>query len=260
MTKPNTRSNTTTKNGADNQFDSQLNLIDDENPTIKDVYKVLKGMSKSLSFLAEGYEEFKNKIITLETENKNLKATSEQLNKRLQYLETDYYNEQQQKLQNYITIHGIPQIKNEEVINTVIKIAEKLNVKIEQDDIISHRMMNMKNHSNFSPIMVVELKDIEVKQKIKCNFKNNGPIIVSQILKSAINTNKEHQKIYINDYLCNYVKQLLEQTKKIQAKCNLKFVWTKNGYVYARYNEGTPIIKIRNFSTITELEEEAKNS
>lgn len=260
MTKPNTRSNTTTKNGADNQFDSQLNLIDDENPTIKDVYKVLKGMSKSLSF--------RRRLWRIQKQNNNTGNRKQELksnirttkNKRLQYLETDYYNEQQQKLQNYITIHGIPQIKNEEVINTVIKIAEKLNVKIEQDDIISHRMMNMKNHSNFSPIMVVELKDIEVKQKIKCNFKNNGPIIVSQILKSAINTNKEHQKIYINDYLCNYVKQLLEQTKKIQAKCNLKFVWTKNGYVYARYNEGTPIIKIRNFSTITELEEEAKNS
>lgn len=236
-----------------------FDCIDDENPTIKDVMKVLKCMVKSLNFLSDGYEDFKTKIVKLEDENEKLKMDAEQLHKRLQNMENDHYHEQQQKVQNYVTLHGIPLQKNEDIPSTMVKIAEILNVNLTPSSIKSFRSMNNQNKNNATPIIIIEFQDQITKTNIKKNYKDNGPIIVSQVLKNTINTNDEHRKVYINDYLCTYFKQLLEKTKKIQTKCNIKYVWSRNGNVYARYNEKTPIIKIKNYSDIIELEEEIKN-
>lgn len=264
MNKHNTRSNSANKNGEQNQedltttpIDNLFDLVNEENPTLKDVYKILKGMSTSLQFLAEGYDEFKTKIKKLENENITLKKETETLHKRLQYIENDYFTTQQLKLQNHITVHGVPQQKNEEIPNTIIKIAKVLNVDISPANIKSFRLMNNHHNTNPSPIIIVEFNDLDNKKEIQTNFKSNGPLIVSQIIKNS-KSNAEHQKIYINDYLCTHIKQLLDQTKKIQVQCNIKFVWTKNGSVFARYNEKSPIIKIKNYNDIAELVEEAK--
>lgn len=266
MSKHNTRSNASNKNGeqiqecativpAENLFD----LVNEEDPTLKDIYKVVKGMSLSLQFLSEGYEDFKIKIRKLENENVSLKNETETLHKRLQYIESDYYSTQQQQLLNHITIHGVPQQKPDEIANTIINIANTLNVNITSSNIKSCRSMNNQNNTNPSPIIIVEFNDLDTKQKIQANYKNNGPLIVSQVLKNSNKSNSDHRKIYINDYLCTYFKQLLDQTKKIQVQCNIKFVWTKNGCVFARYNEKAPIIKIRNYNDIKEILEETNS-
>lgn len=190
-------------------------------------------MSHSLSFLAERYNEFKVKIKNLESENNNLKNETEKLHKRLQYLENYYYTEQQHKLQNYVTIHGIPQQKNDETINTIIKIASTHQVHIAPTNIKSYRKMNNHNHTNPTPIIIVQFHDIEIKKDLQANYKNNGPIMMSQILSHADKTNSEHKKVYVNYFILFMqhidVLQLLDQTKKNQAQCKIKYVWTKNG-------------------------------
>lgn len=263
MNKYKTRSGTHNKDGekvnnSDTSTTDPFDLIDENNPTIKDVFKILKGLYQSVNFLAEGYEDFKNKIKQLELENNTLKMETESLHKRVQYMETDYYLEQQQKLHKHITIHGIPQQKNDEIENTIISLASKLNVNIDSTNIISCRTMNNKNNSNKTPIIIVEFNDLQIKQQLQTQCKSNGPLLLSQILKHTKNTNMEHKQIYINDYLCTYIKQLLEKAKNIQKQCNIKFVWSKNGKVYARFSEKTPIMQIRNYKDITDLEEESR--
>lgn len=247
-------------NAINQQNENPFNLIDKDNPTMKDLYNILTDLVQSFNFLAESNDEFKTRIKQLEDENKSLKNETEQLHRRVQYIEADYYNEQQQKLQNHITLHGIPQQKPEEITNTVIKIGQILKVDITPLNIKSFRTMNNQNRTNSSPIIIVEFNELQMKHNIQQNYKNNGPIILSQLFNSNNNNNKDQQKVYLNDYLCSYVKSLLEQTKKIKEICKIKFVWTKNGCVYARYNEKSPIIKIKNYKNIADLEEEAKNN
>lgn len=172
------------------------------------------------------------------------------------YIKADFYFQQQQ-LQNHITIHGLPLQKSEDIVNTVVNIGKTLNVDITTENIKSYRAMNNHNKNNTSPIIIVEFNDPEVKQEMQKNYKTNGPIIAAQIVKNVKNSDAEHQKIYINDYLCTYIKHLLAQTKKIQAKCNIKFVWTKNGNVYARHNENSNTFRIRSYKDIDELESRA---
>lgn len=253
--------NENNKNGkaANQDNEDPFATIDEENPTIKDLYKLTKDMFSSLNFLANGYDEFNNKIAKLEKENEVLKAESRNFQRRLQYIETDYYYQQQLQLQNYITIHGIPRQHSEELIKTVIQTAGTLDVNITPNNIKSCRAIHNKNKSNASPIIIVEFDDENIKNKIKTNYKNNGPIIAAQIIKNTKGTSDEHRKIYVNDYLCSYYKELFENTKKIKTTHNVKFVWTKNGKIFVRQKENSPIYKVKNYNDLSELQETLQN-
>ena len=49
---------------------------------------------------------------------------------------------------------------------------------------------------------------------------------------------------FINDHLSPANKKLFELAKTKKKELNYKFQWTKNGYIYLRYNERSPTIKI----------------
>lgn len=263
MNKPLTRSANASKDSdsSNNKTPSSalnpFNLVDENNPTLKDLYNVLKGMVESLNFLSAQYEESKQKINRLEKENEHLKKESDSINKRLQHLETEYYYQQQQQLQKHITIHGIPKQKVENLKNVIIKVANTLKVDLTEQEIISCRMINGKNNANPTPIIVVELSDEEKKLEISNKYKTNGPIIVPQVIK---NSSEEHRRVYINDYLCSYYKNLLEETKKVKQQYNVKFVWIKNGIIYVRQNENAVSYKIKNYTDLDSLQEKFKNN
>lgn len=263
MSKPLTRSETTKNSDSNNKKTTPpqrnefnpFELVDENNPTLKDLYTVIKEMVQSLNFVSAQYEESQRKIKNLEKENENLKMEVKQISKRLQYIETDYYYQQQQELQKHITIHGVPKQKNEDLTKIIINIASTLKVNITETDIKSFRTIRGKNNLNTTPIIVVELMDEEKKNEINRNYKTNGPIIISQIIKNTKNTAAEHQKVYINDYLCTYYKKLLEETKKLKQNYNIKFVWVKNGNIYVRQNESSASYRIRNYTDLDSIQE-----
>lgn len=239
------RKNTGKKNEV-----NTIDLVDENNPTLKDLYKIIKDMVQSLNFLSDQYEDAKEKIKILEEENKNLKMDAANLNSRLQYIEADYYFTQQQQLQQHFTIHGVPKQKSADLPDIIINIAKILNVNIDKTSIKSIRTINGKNQLNTTPIIVAEVQNCELKNELCNKYKTNGPLIVTQIIKNNNNPATEHCKVYINDYLCSYYKKLLEETKKLKQDYNVKFVWVKNGNIYARKNENEVSYRIKNYNDL----------
>lgn len=133
----------------------------------KELIIILKDMQKSLSFLSDGYDDYKRQLINLEKENVALKEENKILNKRLSQIETDYYNSQQNLLQKTITIHGLSKEKNENIKKVIIDAGKVLNVEIKESNIISYRTMNNKTPR---PIIIAEFDSLELKQTIRTNF------------------------------------------------------------------------------------------
>lgn len=224
-------------------------------PTIADLYKMMQDLHLSMEFLSKKYDDFLEKLKKTEEENITLKKTNTLLNNRLTALETDYYTQQQRKYNNFITIHGIPKEHNENINEIIVSTIKIIDTRITADNIISARRMNVNNVQNIAPIIIAEITN-EMKESVKIKYKQNGPIMLSQILNNKPNT--DHKKVFINDYLCNYMKQLYDQTKQLKAKLNIKFVWTKNGTILARKNEDSPVMKIKNHQDLLELENNCK--
>lgn len=79
----------------------------------------------------------------------------------------------QEKLSNQLVVSGIPKVKDEKIIDIMLKIGDKLNVKIENDEIVQARRMEKQNADgkNYTaPILITfknDNKKLELLQKRK---------------------------------------------------------------------------------------------
>lgn len=210
-----------------------------------------------MNFLSDKYDKFISIVAKLEDENNTLKINNENLNKRLQSIEFEFYNQQQQQLSNFITIHGIPKQQKEDTKDLVVKTIKILDSNLDSVNVISCRRMLNKSAQDIAPIIVAEVDDIQTKTRIKSNYKTNGPIILSQIMNTP---HCKQQKIFINDYLSNYHKNILNLAKKLKQTYGFKFVWTKNGNVYLRYTEQSPVIQIKTEDDIADVDSKFKKN
>ena len=99
--------------------------INEDNPSIKDIFKLLKSMHHAFHFLSDVNDDFRKKIKTLEEDNKSLKVDNINLNKRILNIENVFFTQQQQQLQTSITIHGVPKQKKTLTEKTLLLILQK---------------------------------------------------------------------------------------------------------------------------------------
>lgn len=244
------KNNNTDNNSKENcTTDELFALLDDPEhiPTLKDIFKIIKETHQTVTFMADKFDDINTRMNEIEQQNKQILKENQQLKNRLIKLEIADHRNQQQKLCTQLTIHGIPKKPNENLQNIITNVTKTLNINITQQNIKNIRRMNINNNT---PIIVVELDTIELKQEIHTNFKQNGPIMLTQILNTSSN---ETTKIYINEYLTENTKNLLRETKKMREKFKIQFVWVKDGSVFARESSNSKIIKITHTDEIQHI-------
>lgn len=231
-------------------------IINNDNtnePTLKQLMTKLNDIIKAMEFNSSQQEEVLKRLANMEAENKILRDENNNLNKRLANIEGFFYQQQQQQLQNHITIHGIPKKANEVLHTTIINTIKTIDITINTDNIKHARRMNVSNNNNNTtpPIIVVEINDANLKQQIMQKYKSNGPIMLNQISNT---TNTENKKIYFNEYLNNYYKQLYTNAKELKTSNNFKYIWFKNGTIHARKTETSQIYRIKHQNDIIYLQ------
>lgn len=246
------------KNAA-NQKDEITTLFDNLDdpeyiPNMKDMCKIMRETHKTLNFLAEKFDVINQKIVQIEHKNKNLIVTNNDIKNRLKKLETQHYKEQQQQLSKHLTIHGIPKKTNEDLENIITNVAKILKTDISKNNIVNYRRM-FTNENMASPIIIAEFDCMETKQQIQQQFKQNGPIILKQLIPNTLNETKQ---IYVNEYLSEHTKKLLDDAKKLRTTHNVQFVWVRNGTVYVREKSDTKPFKVTHHDDIKAIAEQLR--
>lgn len=249
MTPPITRNTKPSTPKTANETVSRSDIGENE-PTLKQVMLKLNDIIKAIDFHSKQQEEVLKRLANIEKENNNLRQENTNLNKRLANIESFFYQQQQQQLQNHITIHGVPKAPNDNLNATVINTIKAINITVTPDDIITVRRMNTNNNNTAPPIIVAELKTTALKQHIMQTYKTNGPIMLTQLSSAS---NAGNKKIYINEYLNNYYKQLYSNAKELKLSNGFKFVWFKQGIIYARENETSQIYRVKHQNDITHI-------
>lgn len=67
---------------------------------------------------------------------------------------------------------------------------------------------------------------------------------------SGGNSNPTNNYMYVNDEVTPHNKRLLWMTKTEAKECGWKYVWVRNGHIYARQNENSSAILINNTADI----------
>lgn len=197
----------------------------------------ISGSIKTLVDLSEIVSRNSTKIETLESENREIKREIVLLKKHCDRMESNT------RMQN-VVISGIPESKNENLDDLVLKIAENLGVTLKKDQILKTSRFRPRNGTT-KPILV-SFAHPSIKEQLLSLY-NIRKSIKGDVLGFATDI-----IIRIGDHLTSQKQMLLQKAKKELKSTGLySYVWTQNGNVLIRKTSNSKICKINNLDDIT---------
>lgn len=199
-------------------------------------------MSEQLEKVNDRLEEYRTEINELKDEIKSRDLIIEKLNQGLNEL-------QQQARSRFFEIHNAPQIDKEtegQLKDVIKKTVAAFDVLIDDDEIESFYRLPTRNPKKPRPI-IVELFSRRRVQNVISNRRKQ----VYQ--KEALNLGADDEKIYINESLSKWNKELLFLTKKKASEKGFQYVWARNGKIYIRKKEGSEAIQITSLNQLNKI-------
>lgn len=148
----------------------------------------------------------------------------------------------QKNMHNDIIATGLPEMKNEVLLETINKILIKYEINLQDTDVKKiYRLKNKKCNLN-SPILI-ELRDDVIKSRIFAKQKTVGPVCLS-----ATDTNissSDLRKVYFKNRLTKENLILLRECRSFARRNEFKYVWTQD--------PGTILIKQHDYSRPIEV-------
>lgn len=197
----------------------------------------------------------------LVSENNILKNNVKTLNAKLldlenkhNLLEANLDNEIQQKNKNDIVVTGLPN-KIENFNDLFIKMANKINVKINPSDILNVKAIETqkKNHidtnnKNTKCLYIVKFSSQTTKNEILLKKKKihmfSGEFEVKQ---------DRNMEIFFQNHLSPLQSKLYYFAKQLKIKNKIKFLWVKDNIIKIRQTENSKIFNIKNFNDINKI-------
>ena len=120
--------------------------------------------------------------------------------------------------------------------------------------------------NNMNPTTPISTNDIDICHVLPTNRKDKKRTLVCKFIsrktKSMVLQTKKNNKdfkhrgntFFINDHLSPANKRIFEIAKAKKYELNYKYQWTKNGYVYLRFDDRSPSIKITSVEVLNALQ------
>lgn len=191
--------------------------------------------------IKEHIADINRNVAIITTQIQELQLKDQQKSEKIKELTERIEKMEQKSLERNIEIGNITN-ENIEVIEVLRQISESVGVPINNTDI--NKAYKIKRKNKISVEFVSLNKKREVMDKIKRHR-----------VEIKIPGQENNTMYYVNDELTAHNKHLLWLTKIKAKESNWKYVWVKNGNIYARKNENSPFTIIRNTSDIENITE-----
>lgn len=194
--------------------------------------------------MANAFLKLTEAISTLTTQVNDLKQESESKEIRIRTLENKVNSMEQQLLNKNIEIKNIKH-NNMEPSQVIKTIAASVNVNITDSDISN--AYKIKNYEK----IIVEFSSLNKKKELMSKINKHrvsGTLFKNNIdgQQKSDDINNSNNTIYINDQLTAHNRRLLWQAKSKAKELGWKFVWVREGNIFAKKNENSSPILIRN--------------
>lgn len=233
---------------------STLILLKDIQTNIKSLNSKYDAVLDSVNFCSDQITTFKSTINKLNDrvaaiekltmENMQLKSEINQLNIRVESLE------QQARLNN-IEIQGVPEKSDENLLSIIEKIGEYIQCPISSSIIDTVHRVARHPTINKPKSIIVKLLAKQKKDEIIAAAKakrlaspNNPPGLKIEGISNGL---------FINEHLTNKNKLLLTKAKEMAKTSNYKYIWVRNGYVFARKNDRSKVLKIQSECDLSKM-------
>lgn len=185
-----------------------------------------------------------NEINQLKRINTDLQVQVEGLNQKLNNVE------QYQKRQDVI-VSGIPPLPSENPIETTMTLCTHMEIQLEKWELLNAHRLH-KRASGDIPL-IIRFNSPKVRDKMLAKAKEIN-------LSAHIFGGNQNTKLYINEHLTVANQKLLKTAKTLHKGAGYRFVWSKNGKIYARETENSKVLLINTEQDIVNILANLSNS
>lgn len=169
-----------------------------------------------------------NKLIeTLMSENNQLKTKVKELEVRVEDLE-------QYSRSNCLEIQGIPVTPAEDVLGIVKEVGKAMNVQISDDMVDACHRLGRQTGDNPPGLIVKFVRRFDKEELLKQRR-------VKRNLSTRHIGRSDDRPIYINESLTPTRRRLYAMARRIQKEKDFKFLWVRNGKIFLRKEENSPV-------------------
>ena len=268
---------------SDNKSDTACSK--EEEPSLREIKSMLVNIQATIATIVEENKNFRKELADLKRAvdfndnelrqlkkdhqttcqmntmlRKELEKTKEELDstkKVLQDQEDETQNLwfsldslEQYTRKNSLEFHGIPECLYANAQDVVISVAKKIDVDIEQDDIeIVHKLQRKKGNK---PI-IAKFCSHKAKAKIyRERFKLRN-VKVSDIFPHYSPADESQNRIYINENLTTFRRDLLSKALKKRKDKTLSSVWTLDGKIFVKTSSDEEPIRIQSEADLNNI-------
>ncbi|CAG4958874.1 unnamed protein product [Colias eurytheme] len=206
----------------------------------------------SLSLRLDTLEE---KVSKLE-EQRSAYCTSEgtDLSETVELLKTQLNDRDQELLMTDIEISGLPECENENLTHVFTLIGTKLGVAVSENDVVNiHRVGPPRSQSPGGPgpssrVVSVRLTRRSIRdQLLKSARVRRGLDTTNLMIGGPV------RRLYLNERLTRTNRQIFRKAREEGDRLRWRYVWTRDGRIYARKQSGTTAIRIRSEADLAKV-------
>jgi hypothetical protein len=226
-------------------------LLEEVNKKLAIIYEQGNGLrekidnlTENVDFYAEQYQimtEFKksaeNKIAALERKNIHLQKINESLEERITQIEL-------KEVENEVELVGAEQTKNENTINLIAKIAEKLELDVSEIETVKRVGRERPDEKRPRPIVI----------KLRSKTARSGWLKhkKTRLTNADILKNDNDKRIFINENLTRQQRSLFWNTKT-SLKGTYKYIWVQDLRILVKKTDTSKIYNIKTEADISRL-------
>lgn len=242
------------KNMISSLMSAQQKELQSITSNLKEIQQTNHNIDSAIALLSSQNEEFRKKIHQLESQAKKDREY-------ITILEEKVEDTQRSCRKSNIEIKNVPKKTTEtkaDLIDMVLCLSKHVNCKIEKSDIKDiYRVQGKKTDVKCLPI-IVELGSTILKTDVlklckSYNIKNKHKLQA----KHLGFTRNEDTPIYVSEQLTPKGARLFFLARDLTKLKKFKFCWTSFGRIYARKDENSPVIIIKNEMQVHHLLQEA---
>lgn len=217
--------------------------------------KKIAVFDNSISFNNNLLEEMKTKldekvgiIEKLEKENAELRSNVDDLTIRLNSVE-------QHMRECNIEITGMPEHQTENLANVILQLGKTVECPVASED-IQHvtRVAKLNKDSNRPRAVVLKLRNRAARDNLLAAVtKYNRSHTDDKLSSRHLGIGGKREPIFVSEHLSPHNKHLHAATRQKAKEAEFKFVWIRDGRIYAKKNETGQAIYIRSFETLNLL-------
>ncbi len=242
------------KKSTDDRLDEIIKMLNGvQNQHAEDFQKLEKRLitlEKSMDFINEKFEDHRKisdnltkQHSRLESENKELKQKTEELDSNVNSLSIEVDDLEQYSRRDCIEVSGVPLQRDEDAEQSIINIGKVIGIDVDREDIQAcHRINSKPNAAIICKFVNRKLKEAFMKNKREITRMES----ISEKLGFSSESNSGGSlKLFLNESLTRRNKYLFKLVRDRKKEKDWNFAWTKNGTIFARKSKETEAVKIR---------------